>query len=191
MIGGVVLAAGRGRRFGAVKQLAPLDGRPLLEHALAAMAQSPIDDAVVVLGFAAERIVAEADLCGIRPVLCEEWEAGQAASLRAGVTALAEAEAAVVTLGDQPLVSSAAIGRLISSRAHGLDGLRATYGGEPGHPVVLERPLLDRVLDLRGDVGARDLLAQARVRAVPCDGLGSAADLDTPEQLEELQRARG
>lgn len=189
MIGGVVLAAGRGRRFGAVKQLAPLHGRPLLEHALGAMAGSPVDEAVVVLGFAAQRIATEADLCGIRPVLCEGWEAGQAASLRAGVTALPETEAVVVTLGDQPLVSSAAIDRLISSRSDGLDGLRASYGGEPGHPVVLERPLLDRVLELRGDVGARDLLARARVRAVPCDGLGSAEDLDTPEQLEELERS--
>lgn len=191
MIVGIVLAAGRGRRFGGVKQLAPFHGRPLLEHALTAMAGSDVDDAVVVLGFAAQRILAEADLHGIRPVLCDEWETGQAASLRTGVAAAADADAAVVTLADQPLVTSAAIGRLIARRAAGVDGLRATYGGEPGHPVLVERPLLDRVVELRGDVGARDLLALARVRAVPCDGLGSAADLDTREQLEQLQRARG
>lgn len=191
MIAGIVLAAGAGRRFGGPKQLASFRGRPLLEHALATIARSAVDQAVVVLGAEADRILHEIDLHGVRPVLCSDWESGQAASLRAGVGAVRGADAAVVTLGDQPLISADAIDQLIARRSAEADALRAGYAGEPGHPVLLERPLLDRVEELRGDAGARGLLSVGRVRTVPCDGLGSPVDVDTPEQLGELEAAPG
>jgi CTP:molybdopterin cytidylyltransferase MocA len=95
-VGGLVLAAGEGSRFeGGVKQLAPLEGRPLLEHALAAIAG--LEPRVVVLGHEAAAIQAAVDLHGARPVVCEGWREGQAASLRCGVHALGgEVDAAVV-----------------------------------------------------------------------------------------------
>jgi CTP:molybdopterin cytidylyltransferase MocA len=61
--------------------------------------------------------------------------------------------------------------------------VRATYDGQPGHPVLLEQSLFDRVRALSGDTGARDLLRDARVIEVPCDGLGDPADVDTPDDL--------
>ena len=103
-IGGLVLAAGEGSRFGATKQLAPLDGRPLLEHALAAVAA--LSPRVVVLGHAADEILAAVDLQGAEPVVCEGWREGQAASLRCGVKALGDVDAAVVVLGDQPRITA-------------------------------------------------------------------------------------
>ena len=36
---GILLAAGEGRRFGGPKQLARVGGRPLIEHALEALAE--------------------------------------------------------------------------------------------------------------------------------------------------------
>jgi CTP:molybdopterin cytidylyltransferase MocA len=191
MIAGIVLAAGRGRRFEGAKQLAPFRGRPLLEHALETMAEAPVDEAVVVLGAEAERILAEVELHGIRPVCCAEWATGQGASLRAGVEAVHGPDASVVTLGDQPLVSAAAIARLISERDASVDALRAGYGDDVGHPVLLERALLARIDGVRGDVGARELLADARVKVIDCEGLGSPVDVDTREQLEELERTLG
>ena len=96
MIAGLVLAAGEARRFGASKQLARFRGRPLLEHALAAMAAAPLQRLVVVLGAGAGAIRSEVDLHGAESVLCPEWSEGQSASLRAGIAALREAEAVVV-----------------------------------------------------------------------------------------------
>ena len=61
--------------------------------------------------------------------------------------------------------------------------VRATYGGQPSHPVLLERRLLDRVGELRGDVGFRDLLAGVPVRAWECGHLADPTDIDTPEAL--------
>ncbi len=184
-VGGLILAAGAGRRFGSPKQLAPLDGRPMLEHALAAMAAATrVERAVVVLGCAAEEILAGLELHGARVAICTGWEEGQAASLRAGVAALAgEVDAIVVTLGDQPSIDARAIDRVVNARTAAAVALRASYGGRPGHPVLLERPLFAAVAGLRGDEGARSLLSRVTAPLIDCDGLGSDADVDTVEQL--------
>jgi CTP:molybdopterin cytidylyltransferase MocA len=179
-IGGLILAAGEGRRFGATKQLAELRGRPLLEYALAAIAG--ISPRVVVLGHAADEIVAAVDLHGARPVVCEDWASGQAASLRCGLAALEGCDAVVVVLGDQPGITAAAIEAVVAA-AGGEDAVRATYDGTPGHPVLLRRPLLERAGELEGDTGFRELLADATVREVEAGGLADPADIDTREEL--------
>jgi CTP:molybdopterin cytidylyltransferase MocA len=179
-IGALVLAAGEGRRFGGTKQLAELDGRPLLSYALAAVAA--ISPRVVVLGHAAEEIVAAVDLHGARPVICPDFADGQAASLKCGVAALGDVSAAVVTLGDQPFITPDVIAAVID-RLEGHDAVRATYDGRPGHPVVLARPLLDRVHELHGDAGFRDLLSGPRVRRFEAGHLCDPADIDTREEL--------
>ena len=182
-----MLAAGAGERFGGRKQLAELDGRPLLEHVLAAMAAAPLDGVVVVLGAQAEEISAGVSLHGARVVICPDWDEGQAASLRAGIGALSGASAAVVALGDQPRISPRAVDRVLGERSPEALAVRATYDGKPGHPVVLERPLFGAIARLRGDEGARTLLRGVAVRDVACDGLGRPDDVDTPEQLEVLR----
>jgi CTP:molybdopterin cytidylyltransferase MocA len=53
---------------------------------------------------------------------------------------------------------------------------------------VLERVLFPRLRSLGGDAGAREVLAGASVREVPCDGLGRPDDVDTPEELELVRR---
>jgi CTP:molybdopterin cytidylyltransferase MocA len=186
MIGGLVLAAGKGARFGGRKQLAPLQGRPLLEHALHTMSAAPVGRVVVVLGAGAEHVLAGVDLHGAEPVVCERWDEGQSASLACGLAALADCEAVVVTLGDQPNLSPDAIARVIAGRGGEAVAVRASYRGEPGHPVVLEQQLFERLRDVSGDHGARNLLLQVRTRDIPCDDLGSADDVDTPAQLHAL-----
>jgi len=167
-VGGLVLAAGAARRFGSPKQLARHRGRPLLEHAVAAMAAAGgLGRRAVVLGAGAERIRAGVDLHGLEVVVCRDWDEGQAASLRAGVAALADTVGAVlVTLGDQPEIDPRAIERIVGARDGRSDAIRATYGGRPGHPVLLEARLLREVPGLRGDAGARGLLGAATVALV-------------------------
>ena len=187
MIGGVVLAAGAGTRFGGSKQLAELDGKPMLEYALGAMAAAPVDRTLVVLGAGAEDVARRVDLHGAEPIVCERWEEGQSASLAAALSELAEADAVVVTLGDQPRMTTAAIRRVIDARGEGAAAVRATYGGDPGHPVLLERELIDRLRDVTGDHGARNLLLSVHTREVPCDDLGGGEDVDTRGQLDALR----
>jgi molybdenum cofactor cytidylyltransferase len=187
MIGGVVLAAGAGTRFGGGKQLADLDGRPLLEHSISAMIASPVGRVVVVLGAGAEEVVERVDLHGAKPVVCGAWRDGQSASLARGLEELADCEAVVITLGDQPRLSPDAIRRVISARGAGAAAVRATYRGDPGHPVLLEHQLFERMRDVTGDHGARNLLLSVATREVPCGDLGGGEDVDTPSQLDALR----
>lgn len=191
VIGGLILAAGGSRRFGSPKQLADLGGEPLLQHAIDALLGVPAIDAIrVVLGAHAGEIARAVELGDAEPVVCADWEEGMAASLRCGVRELEGCDWVVVTLGDQPLITSqviAAIVDRIEGARSGTAAIRALYDGEPGHPVALGRALLDRVLDLRGDVGARDLLDDAVVRTIEVGHLCDPADVDTPEELEALR----
>ena len=187
MICGLILAAGKGSRFGNPKQLAELDGRPLLEHSIRAMTASPVGRVVVVLGAGAEDVMARVDLHGAEPIVCPRWEEGQAASLACGLAELSNCDAVVVTLGDLPHLSTNAIRRVIAARGEGAEAVRATYSGEPGHPVLLERVLFERLRDVSGDHGARNLLLSVSPREVPCDDLGGGEDVDTPAQLDALR----
>lgn len=188
MIGGLVLAAGAGVRFGTdgSKLLAPLSGRPVLEWAVRAVCEvGALDPVVVVLGSRADEILATVDFGRASPVVCAEWERGQSASLLCGVRELGEVSKVVVTLGDEPLVTPAAIALL--ARAEG--GTRAVYDGVPGHPVVLGPNEVLALRSLSGDVGARDLL-----RGGPTIEVGhicSGRDVDTPEDLEAMRDEAG
>ena len=181
-----MLAAGAATRFGAPKQLADLDGVPLLEHALRTMTAAPVGRVVVVLGSGADEVAASVDLHGAEPVVCGRWEEGQSASLACGLAELAGCEAVVVTLGDQPRVSPDAIRRVISSR-NDAAAVRATYNSNPGHPVLLERRLFEQLRNISGDKGARNLLLSVQVLDVPCDDLGGGEDVDTPAELDALR----
>ena len=186
MIAGLVLAAGGARRFGSPKQLAELDGVPMLEHSLRAIGSAPVDRVVVVLGSAADEIASKVNLHGAEPIVCERWEEGQSASLACGLSELAGCEAVVVTLGDQPRVSPDAISRVIGGR-NGSSAIRATYNGKPGHPVLLEQSLFEALRDVSGDKGARNLLLSVPVTDIPCDDLGGGEDVDTPSELDTLR----
>ena len=183
MIGGLVLAAGAGTRFGSEsKLLAPINGRPLLEHAVvAACAVAELEHVVVVLGASHEQLLLAVRFGRAQPVVCDEWEAGQSASLRCGLGALAGAGRVIVTLGDQPLIPAALIRRFVELPA----GARAVYGGRPGHPVVLGAEQIQALQAITGDRGARDLLTGGL--EVECSDLWSGRDVDTTQDLEEIR----
>jgi CTP:molybdopterin cytidylyltransferase MocA len=164
VIAAVVLAAGASTRFGGPKQ------RLLLAEVLERVAESPVDDVVVVLG--AHEVETEA-----RTIRCRDWAAGPGASLRCGLAALpAETEAAVVVLADGPDLAPAAVGRVVDAwRAGAGDLYAASYGGIRGHPLLVARPLWDAV----PDEGMRAL----EPVLVPCDDLGSPGDVDFADDL--------
>jgi CTP:molybdopterin cytidylyltransferase MocA len=183
--GCVVLAAGEGRRFGGVKQVALLDGRPLLEFVLdAALGVPALWPVVVVLGAHAAAVRDAVDLSEVVVIEAPDWSEGQAASLRAGVAALGQVDAAVVLLGDMPYVTAQVVAASLDHFSARVDAVRTVYGGRPGHPVVLGRRVLERVPSLRGDVGARAVLEDVRVREWEAGHLCDPTDIDTPDQLE-------
>ncbi|HEX2159536.1 MAG TPA: nucleotidyltransferase family protein [Actinomycetes bacterium] len=187
---GVVLAAGGSTRMGRPKQLADLDGRPLLAHVLAAVATAPVDRVVVALGGAAGEVLDRVDLGRAEPLVVEGWAEGMGHVLASTLAQAGDGwEAVVVLLGDQPLVTAGAVARLVEAwRAGAGPAVTATYGGRPGHPKLFDRRLLPDLLGLTGDTGARDLLAAHpdRVHRVEVGDLGSDADIDVEADLDRV-----
>jgi CTP:molybdopterin cytidylyltransferase MocA len=187
-VAGLLLAAGAGRRLGRPKALVELDGRTLVERGAQLLLDAGCDPVVVVLGAAADEarghVPPRASV-----VVCEAWDEGMGASLCAGLQALAAtpAGACVVALVDQPRVGIESVRRLVASV--GSDAAVATYDGRPRNPVLLDRAVWpDVAVAAVGDIGARGWLRAHpdRVTSVPCDGTGSPADVDTPEDLARL-----
>ena len=183
MICGLVLAAGAGTRFGdEPKQLAELEGRPVLEWAVRAQCDAYVlERVVVVLGANGARIRPAVEFGRAEVVLCPDWEAGQSASLRFGLAQLADADKVVITLGDAPLMTPAVIERFAAEEPR----TRAVYDGRPGHPVVLGPEQIAALAKLDGDIGARKLLDGGHV--IEMGNIGSGRDVDTPEDLEEIR----
>ena len=178
---GILLAAGEGRRFGGPKQLARVDGRPLIEHALEAL--HDLDRRIVVLGARADEVRAGADLRGSEIVVCDDWAEGMGASLRRGLAAAGDTDEVVIMLADQPFLTAAVVARV---RAAPGDSARAVFAGAPGHPVVLRRALIGRAGELHGDRGFRGRLEEAT--EVECGDLADPRDIDTRADLEVVRR---
>jgi CTP:molybdopterin cytidylyltransferase MocA len=173
VIAAVVLAAGEGRRYGGLKQLHAVDGTPMLDRVLTAVERSGISERVVVLGARAGDVLAAVDLHGARPVICEAWRDGQAASLQAGLAALPpDADRALVVLGDGPGLDPAAIRRMAGS-VPGERVLAADYGAGRSHPVVIPRSLWGQI-PRHGETPVKPLGADL----VDCRDLRPPGDVD-------------
>lgn len=190
-VAAVVLAAGGGRRFGSQKLLAPLRDRPLLQHALDAANASALSPIVVVLGADADAIAAGIRTGRARIVRNQDHATGQASSLRVGLRSLDASDAAVVVLGDQPNVTAALLDALVAAqRSSGAPAVVCVQDGRRSPPTLLHRDLWAEVDALRGDTGARDVLAR-HADVVVFDvaaGLGRLDDIDTQEDRERLLR---
>jgi molybdenum cofactor cytidylyltransferase len=203
-LSGVVLAAGASTRMGRPKQLLPLGDRCLLERVVDEVARSQVGEVIVVLGHAAEairrRIRLPAGGAPCRVVVNGAHAQGQSGSLRLGLGAADPAAlAAAIVLGDQPGVTHRLIDRVASAfLGGGLPAARPVYGGPgtpgrvPGHPVILARRLWRHLEGLRGDEGARTLLAPHPewLLEVPIEG-PPPADVDTWRDYEAHWRTLG
>jgi CTP:molybdopterin cytidylyltransferase MocA len=190
-VAAVVLAAGQGLRYGGQKLLAPLGDRPLLQHALDAANGSSLAPIVVVLGADADAIEAGVSLGRARLVRNRDHATGQASSLRVGLRFLDASDAAVVVLGDQPNVTAALLDALVAAqRSSGAPAVVCAQDGRRSPPTLLHRDLWKEVDALRGDTGARDVLARHPDTAVfeVAAALASLDDIDTPEDRERLSR---
>ncbi len=193
-VGAVVLAAGAGTRFGGDKLLAELEGRPILQHVLDAVARVAARPCVVVLPDLS-RLDARIDWRDEVRVVNPTPEAGLASSLRVGIAACLDARpeltGILVVLGDQPRTSPQVMGALIDALPAALEAgawavvPRYTEGGG-ANPALLLRAALARVPDLEGDRGMGTLLASAPGRSYPVEVLGANPDIDTPADLAAL-----
>jgi molybdenum cofactor cytidylyltransferase len=186
VISGVVLAAGTASRFGSTKQLTLVDGKPLAQHAVDALAAAGVDEILVVTGHDADAVEAVIALPShARFVRNPNFRDGQATSLAAAFHEVDDgSEAAVVLMADQPGVSPLMIDALIEGfRRTRKQIVRAAFRDGPG-PALLSREIYAEAGHLHGDVGARVLMASHPewVEEVAVNG-DVPRDIDTPSDL--------
>lgn len=189
-IAGIVLAAGQSSRMGRVKQLLPWQGITLLGAALEQARRSCLDELIVVLGAASDRIQDTVDLQDVQVIVNPAYAQGQSTSLQAGLAVLPDAmQAAVFLLGDQPLVSAATIDRIIKAYTETHASLVIpVHAGRRGNPVLIKRSLFPELMTLQGDTGARVLFHgyADSICEVPVPDSGICRDIDTWEDYQLL-----
>ncbi|MEO3823560.1 nucleotidyltransferase family protein [Actinomadura sp. B10D3] len=184
---GLLLAAGEGSRLGRPKATLELHGERLVDRGVRMLRDAGCSPVVVVAG--AEPI----EVIGAVVVPNPGWRDGMGSSLRAGLAALPPGcPAAVVALVDQPLVTPAAVRRLIAAYEEGAEIAVATYGGAPRNPVLLGAGHFAGVAEAAvGDQGARGYLRAhpELVTPVACDDVAAPDDIDTPDDLAAMNAA--
>jgi len=190
-VAAVVLAAGLSSRMAPANKLLVTDanGVAMVARVVDAALASRAAQVLVVVGHQADAVRASLGARPVQIVQAEDYATGMAASLRAGIAALPpSAAAALICLGDMPLVGAPLIDRLIE--AYDPDEGRLivlpTAGGKRGNPVLWDRRFFPDMTRLTGDAGARSLL-RTHAEAVLEVETGDAAvltDFDTPGALE-------
>ena len=188
-IGVVLLAAGGSTRLGSPKQLLVYRGKTLLRHAAETALATNCRPVVAVLGSGAAALRAE--LAGLEVATVEnaDWGKGMGTSVRLGVASSGTAaDAVLLMLCDQPLVTPVMLSRLVTAFRQNPDAgiAAAAYHGTVGVPALFARAHFDELLALPDDAGARSVLQRHRgyLLAVPMPE--AAIDIDTREQYERL-----
>jgi molybdenum cofactor cytidylyltransferase len=193
-VAAVVLAAGASSRFGRPKTLAHLWGRPLLLYVLDAVAVVGIEEVVVVLGRDAEEIERSLPWRSERRVRNPAPEAGLSSSLRVGLENVSPAsDAALILLGDQPLVRVDVIERLLAEPASPDRPIvipRYHDGGGP-NPLLVGRTAWQLAREAQSDRGLGPILRKYPDLVTVLDFDGSNPDIDTPDELAAIEASRG
>lgn len=161
-------------------------GRTMIARTVANTRASRLDQVVLVLGHDAVRIGGACP--DQRQVVAEDHAEGLAASLRRGIAEAIAAGwvAAMVCLGDMPLVPAAVIDRLLDAyrdAGPSPDAVVPLAGGRRGNPVLWDRRMFPELLSLRGDAGARQVLERCRTLVIEVGDPAVLTDFDTPERL--------
>lgn len=202
-VGLVLLAAGGSVRMQRPKQLLLWQGRSLIRHLAEVALGSDCDPIVVVLGAWINQILPQIQELPLQIVENPDWQSGQSTSLRAGIAQLltTNCTATIVLLGDQPLVTVAHLNQLVA--VHQTSGRRvvaSVYADSEtnrevfGVPALFHRSLFANLQAIRGDRGARQVIAAFRQQAgevATVDFPAGAIDLDTPTDYQHVYAAWG
>ena len=186
-----ILAAGPGTRFGGVKQLVRLRGEPVLHQLVANAAFVTGQSVSVVLGAHAQAIASSLRQRAVTIVINRGWEEGIASSIRMAVQSAPPASSAILLLlADQVAVTADDLRRLHAIwRRHPVLIAAALHGGAPGLPAIFPRWAFSDLLALRGDRNPRAVLRSSIDRVVRVPMANAGIDLDTPEDLLQLDPA--
>lgn len=187
----IVLAAGSASRFGGAKQLAPIDGRPMVVNAVRTAARACGDRTILVTGHESRRIAEACAGAAGFIVVNERYRDGIGTSIAAAVSRLRHvAGAIVVSLADQPLVTAEHLRALVGAWNGADDEIVASgFAGTEGPPALFGRGCFAELAALEGDNGGRALFHDSRFSVTTVAFEPAAIDVDTPADLRRISRS--
>ena len=191
MIAGLILAAGQGKRLGAVKPLMAADHAVLLDRVVKQYRKAKLDELIVVLGHDARQIVQRIPLNGIKIIINSEHRVGLSSSIQRGLAHVSSRfDAVMIGSGGMPLVTSKTIDTLIAEYNKSKKGIVVpVHDGKHGHPIIVDMKYLETMLELRGDAGPKAMLDTHAndVHEVSVDTDEVLIEIDTREIWEKFR----
>ena len=160
MISAILLAAGQSKRMeGENKLTNEIQGVPLIKHSVKNILASSIGELIIVLGYQKEIIEKLINKNNkIKFVFNKDFESGMASSIKTGLNHLSNnTEAFFICLGDMPMVGHDIYNQLIKSKAN-KEIIVPTYKGQQGNPVLFDKSMKEKVMEISGDIGAKKIL---------------------------------
>lgn len=193
---GIILAAGASTRYGESKQLLRLKDKCLIEWVLNAALNSKLNQIVLVLGYAYQKILQtlgeKSQHSKLSIEINPEFEKGQSQSLRTGLSkVISDFPAVMFLLGDQPMLNAATINILLQRFwADDKDICVPICRGKRKTPAIFSRRFYTQLMGIKGDMGARQLIDENpdRVLTVEIDNPIYFFDIDTKKDFERLKK---
>ncbi|MEM1364178.1 MAG: nucleotidyltransferase family protein [Pseudomonadota bacterium] len=180
-VAGVLLAAGTASRMGgASKVLASFDGEPLVRRQAIRLLASKCDEVLVVTGHDGARVAQAVTDLPVRLVHNTIYANGMGTSIAAAAATLDDT-AMLLTFADMPALGAAHFDTVIDSWT-GIGIVRGADGTKPGHPILFPSEHLCVLRGLKGDVGAKQLVADATLVDIGC---AATLDVDTPDAVRQ------
>jgi len=183
MISAILLAAGESKRMGKPKQLMPFGQNTVVEQVIDNLLSSVVNEVIVVVGYRAEEVIKSIVSKPVKIAINPNYQQGMSTSIIAGLNLVdSRAQAVMLALGDQPLINSRTINRLIEEFYNHDKGIAIpTYQGGRGHPIIFAIKYKEKLLELKGDIGGRQIVKDHPddILEVAVDAESIITDIDT------------
>ena len=184
MISAILLAAGESKRMGELKQLMPFgQNTTIVEQAIDNLLSAAVNEVIVVVGYRAEEVIKNIVGKPVKIAINPNYRQGMSTSIIAGLNLVdSRAQTVMLTLGDQPLINSQTINRLIEEFHNHDRGIAIpTYQGRRGHPIIFAIKYKEKLLELKGDIGGRQIVKDHPddILEVAVNAGGIITDIDT------------
>ena len=190
MISAILLAAGESNRMGQPKQLMPFGQSTIVEGTIDNLLNSAVSETIVVLGYRDEEIRKTIAGKPVKIAINPDYQQGMSASIIAGLKQIDKrTQAVLIALGDQPFVDSQTINSLVEAFIANNRGIIIpVYKGRRGNPVIFTIRYKGELLNLKGDVGGREIIKRhpddVLEVVVNCEGV--LLDIDTAENYTSM-----
>ena len=190
MISAILLAAGQSKRMNGENKLTKkIQGNPLIKLSVKNILASSTNELIIVLGYQKEIVEKLIDKTEkIKFVFNKDFESGMASSVKAGLNHLSKnTEAFFICLGDMPMVGHDIYNQLIKSKAN-KEIIVPTYKGQQGNPVLFNKSMKEKVIDISGDIGAKKILKlnKAKILNLEINDQSIAKDFNTQDDFNSL-----